>query len=233
MSISKRLRYEILRRDNHACRYCGATAPGATLQIDHVVAAALGGTDEPSNLVTACRDCNSGKSATPAGAPLVEDVAQDAARWAAAVRRVNEQASVQREERIAVEQGIWSILGAYQVPSYRGGGTLADYLPGDWFASLEQFLAAGLSDGDITDAVCIAAEKPKVRAEDVWRYACGVCHNIIRKRQDAARAIFDAEIAVQDVADLTPCAGDHPRITPEVRYAAGLYSRLAAVCDGF
>lgn len=23
MAISKRLRYEILRRDNHACRYCG------------------------------------------------------------------------------------------------------------------------------------------------------------------------------------------------------------------
>lgn len=26
MSVSKRLRFEILRRDNHACRYCGATA---------------------------------------------------------------------------------------------------------------------------------------------------------------------------------------------------------------
>ncbi|MEU5976310.1 hypothetical protein [Streptomyces sp. NPDC047315] len=24
MAVSKRLRYEILRRDNHACRYCGA-----------------------------------------------------------------------------------------------------------------------------------------------------------------------------------------------------------------
>ena len=26
MSVSKRLRYEILRRDNHACRYCEVAA---------------------------------------------------------------------------------------------------------------------------------------------------------------------------------------------------------------
>ena len=37
MPISKRLRYEILHRDNHACRYCGASAPDAVITIDHVV----------------------------------------------------------------------------------------------------------------------------------------------------------------------------------------------------
>lgn len=59
MSVSKRLRFEILRRDNHACRYCGATAAEGPLTIDHVLAVALGGTDEASNLVTACSwpDC--------------------------------------------------------------------------------------------------------------------------------------------------------------------------------
>ncbi|AWN05089.1 HNH endonuclease [Gordonia phage Easley] len=37
MAVSKRLRYEILRRDNHTCRYCGATAPDVPLTVDHVV----------------------------------------------------------------------------------------------------------------------------------------------------------------------------------------------------
>ena len=37
MALSKRLRYEILRRDNHTCRYCGASAPDVTLTVDHVV----------------------------------------------------------------------------------------------------------------------------------------------------------------------------------------------------
>lgn len=31
--ISKRLRYEILRRDDHQCRYCGATAPHTPLTV--------------------------------------------------------------------------------------------------------------------------------------------------------------------------------------------------------
>lgn len=36
MAVSKRLRFEILRRDNFQCRYCGAKAPDATLAVDHV-----------------------------------------------------------------------------------------------------------------------------------------------------------------------------------------------------
>jgi 5-methylcytosine-specific restriction endonuclease McrA len=55
MAVSKRLRYEILRRDNYACRYCGATAPDVKLNVDHVIPQSLGGSDKPDNLVTSCR----------------------------------------------------------------------------------------------------------------------------------------------------------------------------------
>ena len=63
MSVTKRLRFEILRRDSHACRYCGAKAPDAELTVDHVPPTALGGTDDPTNLVAACRACSSSKHA--------------------------------------------------------------------------------------------------------------------------------------------------------------------------
>jgi hypothetical protein len=75
MAVSKRLRYEILRRDSYTCRYCGASAPDVPLRVDHVTPVALGGADHPSNLVTSCEDCNSGKSSTIAG--LVADVLSD------------------------------------------------------------------------------------------------------------------------------------------------------------
>ena len=39
MAVSKRLRYEILRRDNFACHYCGAAAPDVKLNADHRAAA--------------------------------------------------------------------------------------------------------------------------------------------------------------------------------------------------
>ena len=58
MAITKRTRYEVLKRDNHACRYCGAVAPDVKLQVDHVIPVALGGTDNPDNLVAACVACN-------------------------------------------------------------------------------------------------------------------------------------------------------------------------------
>lgn len=67
MPVSKRLRYEILRRDSYTCRYCGASAPGTLLRVDHVTPVALGGTDQPSNLVASCEPCNSGKSSTIEG----------------------------------------------------------------------------------------------------------------------------------------------------------------------
>lgn len=55
------LRFEVLRRDSFACRYCGQIAPNVTLEVDHVVEVAEGGLDELENLVTACRACNRGK----------------------------------------------------------------------------------------------------------------------------------------------------------------------------
>jgi hypothetical protein len=76
MAVSKRLRYEILRRDRYTCRYCGASAPDAPLRVDHVTPVALGGTNHPSNLVAACEPCNSGKTSSIEG--FVDDVQSDA-----------------------------------------------------------------------------------------------------------------------------------------------------------
>ena len=65
--ISARTRYDILRRCNFACFYCGTPAALGLkkLQIDHVMPVALGGTNDPWNLVAACYDCNAGKGSTP------------------------------------------------------------------------------------------------------------------------------------------------------------------------
>lgn len=77
MAVSKKLRFEIFRRDNFACRYCGRAAmDGAVLEPDHVVPRSRGGRDVATNLVTACLDCNSGKNDTPLNAPVVDDVPQ-------------------------------------------------------------------------------------------------------------------------------------------------------------
>ena len=66
-SISKKLRFEVFKRDSFTCQYCGRHAPDVILQCDHIVPVASGGENDILNLVTSCRDCNSGKGATELG----------------------------------------------------------------------------------------------------------------------------------------------------------------------
>lgn len=182
MSVSKRLRYEVLRRDNHACRYCGGTAPGVRLTVDHVVPVALGGADTPANLVAACVDCNSGKSATPPGGAVIADVRADAFRWAAAMaeaRRIIQLGDEQRERRREYVYACW-------MARFDDDGDL----PPNWQQSVDALIEAGASYDDIEEAADITAG---ARARDPWAYFCGVCWRRVAVTQDIARQLLARE----------------------------------------
>jgi len=66
-AISKRVRFEVFKRDGFTCQYCGQTPPAVTLEPDHIIPVVDGGTNDPMNLVAACRDCNRGKAANRLG----------------------------------------------------------------------------------------------------------------------------------------------------------------------
>lgn len=63
MAVSKRLRFEVFKRDGFTCQYCARKTPDVVLEVDHIIPLAEGGGDEIENLATACFDCNRGKSA--------------------------------------------------------------------------------------------------------------------------------------------------------------------------
>ena len=60
--LSKKLRFEVFKRDSFTCQYCGAKAPDVLLQVDHIEPVSKGGTNDILNLVTSCQPCNAGKS---------------------------------------------------------------------------------------------------------------------------------------------------------------------------
>lgn len=60
-SISKRTRFEVFKRDNFTCQYCGRMAPDVVLEIDHINPVANKGNNDIINLITSCFDCNRGK----------------------------------------------------------------------------------------------------------------------------------------------------------------------------
>lgn len=88
MSVTKRVRFEVLRRDEHTCQYCGQMAPDVALHVDHVVPVSLGGSDDPSNLVAACPDCNAGKTSISPDSPIVAAVSARSAEFALAQANV-------------------------------------------------------------------------------------------------------------------------------------------------
>lgn len=61
--ISQKVRFEVFKRDSFKCQYCGRSAPDVVLRADHIEPHSKGGSDDITNLITACFDCNSGKGA--------------------------------------------------------------------------------------------------------------------------------------------------------------------------
>lgn len=188
MAVSRRLRFEILRRDGHTCRYCGAQAPDVVLTVDHVVAVALGGGDDPTNLVTACQPCNAGKSSIAADSPLVADVDAAAMLWAKAIDRVNEARRMEFD-------GLQILLA--QFDAIWVGWHYADGSPierdEDWRTSVDRFLNHGLEMRELEYLVREAMTFQGAR--DPWRVFCSKAWRVIGDRQeDARRLIEDGEV---------------------------------------
>jgi hypothetical protein len=65
MSLSKKLRFEVFKRDMFTCQYCGSKPPSVILEVDHIFPKSKGGKDSIDNLLCSCFDCNRGKSDKP------------------------------------------------------------------------------------------------------------------------------------------------------------------------
>lgn len=189
MAVSKRLRFEIFRRDNHTCQSCGASAPDVKLEPDHVVPVALGGSDRPENLRTLCEDCNAGKSATPPDAATVQQVSADAMRWSRAMQAAASGMIADQRVREANRELFkkswhrWR-WGSAEAPTYAP-------LPAAWEKSIDQILAAGLPVELLKDCIDTAFAYEKVKPENKFKYACGVAWRKIDKLHEAAREALE------------------------------------------
>lgn len=185
MAVSRSLRFQILRRDNHACRYCGRTAPEVKLTVDHVIPEALGGSSDPRNLAAACTDCNGGKSATPPDTAHVAQVADDAVRWAAAVRAaaaVAEANLAARQDRHDEFLRVWQ---SYEIKD--GGRTTNVPMAIDWTRAVDRFLTAGLTMPLLLECIPIAMSRSKISHDARFRYMCGIAWSRVTELQEAAR----------------------------------------------
>ena len=182
MAIPKRTRFEVLQRDNHTCRYCRSTE--GQLTVDHVTPVALGGTDDPSNLVAACRDCNAGKASSNPDEATVAQVQDDALRWAAAMQRASDD---RRAKRASDAEPQERFLAKWM-------GAIGVGLPSNWRTSITRFLDAGLTIDELEDYVDTTWNRVDAHYEsDFFRYFCGIAWRSIKELRDRAEQILAEE----------------------------------------
>lgn len=182
--VSKSLRFEILRRDQFRCHYCGKESAQTELHVDHVVPQSLGGSNDPSNLVTACAECNSGKAGRILDEPVLAAVDEKAQRYATAV----EQAIAERRRVFASER---QIQDAFR--EHWDQWEPQDPLPPGFGDSVRQFMHAGLELDDIVDSIEIAMSRRDIRGREHarFKYFCGICRNKIEGIRKRAGEIME------------------------------------------
>lgn len=178
MAVSKRTRYEVLRRDDFTCRYC--RSKDNELHVDHVTPVSLGGDDRPTNLVAACKDCNLGKASSSPNAESVTQVREDAARWSAAMKVA---AKVMAEEV--------DTFADYEAAFYSGWPQYR-YVPKGIEGTLVALYHAGLPAEHIEDVARIAGGNSGVL--DRAAYFAGICWKRVRKMQEIAERIVAEEV---------------------------------------
>ena len=171
-SLSKKLRFDVFKRDEFQCVYCGAHPPSVVLQIDHIHPVAEGGSNEIDNLITSCQPCNLGK-----GASLLTNVPTTLKEKATLIAEQEQQLKgyyeviKEREDRLENETRL--------IPEIIDTNCHNNGMKIDWTRSVKRFLSH-LDFYDVKDAAEIARLKYRYGGKKTFLYFCGICHNRIR-----------------------------------------------------
>lgn len=170
-SLSKKMRFDVFKRDGFQCQYCGSTPPSVVLEVDHIHPVSKGGKNRVDNLLTSCFDCNRGK-----GAGLIEvapqTVADKAAVLAEKMAQLKAFERLQRSKRKSEEQSIDLVEQAYS-------NNFEGYIFKDRFRESVRGFLQSMPVYDVVDAMNRACSKINDK-EKALKYFCGICWNIIK-----------------------------------------------------
>lgn len=170
MAVRPSVRFDVFKRDEFTCQYCGRRVPDVTLEVDHIVPKAEGGGSEIENLATSCFDCNRGKGAIPLGTKReVESLEERTATLAEREKQIRAYHQVQEERRSRQDQQVEKILDYWYGAFYEGSYPREPSRP-----SLVRYLDI-LGPQEVMDAIDITRVKFTTPRWDAVRYFIGVC----------------------------------------------------------
>lgn len=178
-AISKKLRFDIFKRDSFKCQYCGSSPPSVILHVDHINPVAAGGTNNIDNLITSCSACNLGKSCTP-----LTDIPKSLKDKADEIKEREMQIigynKILQEKSARIESEAWAVAETLE----RSNG-LSEYNM-KRLISIKYFLEKLPAERVIYAAEITAAKWSRI-GESAFRYFCGVCWGMIRRDENGSR----------------------------------------------
>lgn len=175
--ISKKLRFEIFKRDGFTCQYCGDHPPKTILHVDHIYPVKRGGGNNQDNLITSCIDCNLGKSATPlSNVPMsLRDRAKEIEEREAQLSGYNK-ILFEKAERLEIQS--WTVAAALSNTEYVESYNRQRLL------SIKRFLEL-LPLTEVLEAVEITLARWGSTTKDrAFKYFCAIYWRKIREISD-------------------------------------------------
>lgn len=170
-SLTKKIRFEVFKRDGFVCQYCGERPPSVVLEVDHLTPVSKGGTNHIDNLATSCFDCNRGKGATE-----LTSVPQSVAERAKLARESEDQlaamSEIVMEKTQRLKNETWHVIEIYN-------SELTEIDKND-FNSIANFIEV-LGFDTVCSAMRQAASNDRIRGNGHFKYFCGICWTKIRE----------------------------------------------------
>ena len=171
---SKKIRFEVFKRDAFTCQYCGRTPPQITLELDHMIPKAHNGKESIDNYVTACHDCNNGKGARELKSipPPLKDKTVDLEERCSQLKEYSKYLTEMDEfydiaiNRISKifndDQGYQEIIEFFNLNTLR-------------------YFLKHIPPNQVEDAMILACSR-NYSPQNTIKYFCGICWKAIRDR---------------------------------------------------
>ena len=173
--LSKKVRFDVFKRDAFTCQYCGSTPPSVVLEVDHIHPVAHGGKNSTDNLITACFDCNRGKGAGLL-TTLPETINEKAALMAEKLEQMKAFQKLVKSQKKLEEQHIDEVEEAFNV-HYPDG-----YFGLKFRQSVRLFIQK-LPAHIVCDYMHLACCRIQNDQINAAKYFCGICWKTIKGEQ--------------------------------------------------
>lgn len=174
-ALNKTIRFEMFKRDEFTCQYCGRKPPAVILEIDHIIPVSAGGNNDIANLITACFDCNRGKKdKLLTNKKTRSDLKKIIAERKESEEQLKEYYKFLEEEETRILNDLEFIVSEWE--SYDKNYTLSPKAR----ASIKIFLKK-LPRTELSEAIAIAFSKDVLDFRK-FNYFCGICWNKIKEQ---------------------------------------------------